>query len=123
MFYIVIAPSSSLDAPTSNATTSTSITITWTEISCLGRNGVITEYTIRYGLVNTSPTTIDHTSTDRSRVISGLTPFTFYTFSVRGVNSAGPGGYSEEAILGTDEASEYYIYVVINELHKLKCNS
>ncbi len=112
MFYIVVAPSSSPGAPTSSATTSTSITITWTELSCLDRNGVITGYTIRYGLVNTSPTTIDHTSTDRSRVISGLTPFTFYTFSVRGVNSAGGGVYSEEAILGTDEAREYYIYML-----------
>ncbi len=110
MFYIVVAPSSSPAEPTPSATTSNSITITWTEISCQGRNGVITGYTIRYGLVNTSPTTIDHTSTDRSREISGLTPFIFYTFSVRGVNSAGPGGYSEEAILGTDEAREYYIY-------------
>ncbi len=68
---------------------------------------MITGYTIRYGPVNTSLATIDHTSTDRSRVISGLTPFTNYTVSVRGVNSAGPGGYSEEAVIRTDEDSEF----------------
>ncbi len=68
---------------------------------------MITGYTIRYGPVNTSPTTIDHTSTDRSRVISGLTPFTNYSVSVRGVNSAGGGGYSEEAVIRTDEDSEF----------------
>ncbi len=105
-FVHIVVPSSSPVAPTSSATTSTSITITWTELSCLGRNGVITGYTIRYGLVNTSPTTIDHTSTDRSRVISGLTPFTNYTVSVRGVNSAGVGNYSAEVVIRTDEARE-----------------
>ncbi len=99
------ATSSSPGAPTSSATTSTNVTITWTEISCLGRNGVITGYTIRYGPVNTSPTTIDHTSTDRSRVISDLTPFTNYTVSVRGVNSAGVGKYSTSIIFTTDESS------------------
>ncbi len=68
---------------------------------------MITGYTIRYGPVNTLPTTIDHTSTDRSRVISGLTPFTNYTVSVRGVNSAGVGGYSREAFIRTGEDSEF----------------
>ncbi len=97
------APSGSPGAPTSSATTSTSITITWTEIACLGRNGVITGYTIRY---EPSPTTIDHTSTDRSREISGLTAFTNYSVSVRGVNSAGDGVYSAETFIRTDEARE-----------------
>ncbi len=103
-------PSGSPAAPTSSATTSTSITITWTEILCRGRNGVITGYTIRYEPVNTSPTTIDHTSTDRSRVISGLTPFTNYSVSVRGVNSAGGGVYSAETVIRTGEVSKFYYY-------------
>ncbi len=77
-----IAPSSSPGQPTPVATTASSFTIKWTEISCLDRNGVITGYTIRYGPVDTSPTTILHTSTDRSRVISGLIPFTNYSVSV-----------------------------------------
>ncbi len=98
------APSGSPGAPTSGATTSTSITIAWTEILCLGRNGVITGYTIRYESVNTSPTII--TSTDRSIVISGLTAFTNYTVSVRGVNGAGDGIYSAETVIRTGEAGE-----------------
>ncbi len=110
MIYFPAAPSGSPGAPTSSATTSTSITITWTEIACLGRNGVITGYTIRFGPVNTSPTTIDHTSTDRSRVISGLTPFTNYTVSVRGVNSAGAGIYSAETVIRTGEVSKFCYY-------------
>ena len=98
------APSGSPGAPTSSSTTSTSITITWTEIACLDRNGVITGYTIRYESVNTSPTII--TSTDRSIVISGLTAFTNYTVSVRGVNGAGDGIYSAETVIRTGEAGE-----------------
>ncbi len=101
------APSDSPGAPTSSATTSTSITITWSEIACQDRNGVITGYTIRYGPVNTSPTSIDHTSTDRSRVISGLISFTNYTVSVRGVNSAGSGVYSAETVIRTGEDSKF----------------
>ncbi len=113
-YHIDTAPSGSPGAPTSSATTSTSITITWTEIACLGRNGVITGYTIRYGPVNTLPTTIDHTSTDRSRVISSLTPFTNYTVSVGGVNIAGGGGYSREAVIRSDEAGECIKFIVCN---------
>ncbi len=75
---------------------------------------MFTGYTIRYGPVDTSPTTIDHTSTDRSRVISGLTPFTNYTVSVRGVNSVGVGGYSREAVIRTDEAGERIKFIVCN---------
>ncbi len=71
-----IAPGSNPGTPTPVATTASSFTIKWTEISCLDRNGVITGYTIRYEPVNTSPTTILHTSPDRSRVISDLIPFT-----------------------------------------------
>ncbi len=73
---------------------------------------MITGYTIRYGPVNTSLTTIDHASTDRSRVISDLTPFTNYTVSVRGVNIAGLSGFSAEAVMRTDEESECINYCV-----------
>ncbi len=113
-YHIDTVPSGSPGAPTFSAATSTNITITWTEIACLSRNGVITGYTIRYGPVNTLPTTIDHTSTDRSRVISGLTPFTNYTVSVRGVNIAGGGGYSREAVIRTDEAGECLKFIGCN---------
>ncbi len=110
MIYFPAVPNGSPGVPTSSATTSTSFTITWTEISCLDRNGLITGYTIRYGHVNTSLTTIDHTSTGRSRVISGLTPFTNYTVSVRGVNSAGAGIYSAETVIRTGEVSKFCYY-------------
>ncbi len=70
---------------------------------------MITGYTIRYGPVDTSPTTIDHTSTGRSRVICGLTPFTNYSVSVRELNSAGGGGYSREAVIRTSEDSEFIL--------------
>ncbi len=75
---------------------------------------MITGYTIRYGPVNTLPTTIDHTSTDRIRVIFGLTPFTNYTVSVRGVNIAGAGIYSAETVIRTDEAGECLKFIVCN---------
>ncbi len=39
----------------------------------------------------------------------GLTPFTNYSVSVRGVNSAEGGGYSREAVIRTGEDSEFIL--------------
>jgi len=82
------APSGSPGVPTlASGATPTSINITWTQISCMDRNGVITGYRIPYGPTNTRPMTLDHPTT--SREFTTLPPFTDYTFSGSGVNSGG----------------------------------
>ena len=92
--------------PTASATTATSISISWTQISCIDRNGHITGYRILYGPVNSTHVTLDHQSTSTSRDFTGLTPFTNYVFSVSGVNGEGAGAFSAEAIFRTNEDRE-----------------
>ena len=89
--------------PTASTTTANSTTISWTQISCIDRNGHITGYRILYGPVNTAPVTLDHQSTSTSRDFTGLSPFTNYVFSVSGVSSQGAGAFSAEAIFRTNE--------------------
>ena len=100
--------------PTASATTATNISISWTQISCIDRNGDITGYRILYGPVNTAHVTLDHQSTSTSRDFTGLIPFTIYTFSVSGVNSQGAGAFSSEAIFRTSEDRECILMYVIS---------
>ncbi len=72
---------------------STSITLTWTEIDVSERNGVITSYIVQYEEGTNRNITINTQSNATTRLITGLKPFTQYTFTV-GVNSVGIGPFS-----------------------------
>ena len=65
------------------------ITVNWNEIPCIQRNGRIIRYEVEFG------PSADGTISGRSFTAIGLTPFTNYTFRVHGVNSEGPGPYSD----------------------------
>ena len=87
-------PSSSPGVPTASIRRSTSITLTWTEIDVSERNGVITSYKINYGEGTNRNITISTQSNATTHLITGLKPFTQYTFTVGGVNSDGTGPFS-----------------------------
>ncbi len=74
---------------------STNITLTWTELACLERNGVITSYAIKYGEGMYRNITINIPAMFTTHLIIGLKPFTQYTFAVAGVNSVGSGSFSK----------------------------
>ena len=76
---------------------SRSITVNWNEIPCIQRNGRIIRYEVEF-----RPSR-EGTISGRSFTANGLTPFTNYTFWVRGVNSEGPGPYSDLIIIITSE--------------------
>ena len=76
---------------------SRSITVYWNEIPCIQRNGMIIRYDTAFGPSG------EGTISGRSFTANGLTPFTNYTFRVRGVNSAGSGPYSDLTIITTSE--------------------
>ena len=76
---------------------SRSITVNWNEIPCIDRNGMIIRYDTAFGSLG------DGTISGRSFTANGLAPFTNYTFQVRGVNSAGPGPYSDLINITTSE--------------------
>ena len=79
---------------------SRSINVTWGEIDCIKRNGIITGYTVVFqeqGGANVPGNTVDRTFS-----AGGLTPGRNYTFQVAGVNDAGTGVFSNFTIT-TDE--------------------
>ena len=76
---------------------STTITVQWGEVPCIHQNGVITGYSVQYGVVGSSETGSKMVSGDSSggmEMISGLNKLTVYTVQVAAVNSAGTGEYS-----------------------------
>ncbi len=88
---------------------STSITLTWTEIDVSERNGVITSYIIQYGEGTNRNILINTQSNDTTHLITGLKPFTQYTFTVAGVNSVGTGLLSNTSSdIRTFEDSKFF---------------
>ncbi len=104
------APTGSPGVPTASVIMSTNITLTWTEIDCLDRNGVITSYIIQYGEGTNRDITITTPSSATTHLITGLKPFTQYTFTVGGVNSVNTGPFSNlSEIIRTTEDGNYYL--------------
>ena len=90
-------------APTSvrvSAVTSSSITVQWEAVDCIHRNGDITGYSVRYGVVGSGSTQTMSVSGDSvtKATISSLMLSTTYSIQVAAENSAGTGVYSDPPI-------------------------
>ncbi len=86
---------------------STNLTLTWTQIDVSQRNGIIIRYMIQYGVGTNRNITITTPSSATTHLITGLKPFTNYTFTVAGVNSANTGPFSTASeIIRTAEDSK-----------------
>ncbi len=88
---------------------STNITLTWTEIDCLDRNGFSIHYVIQYGEGTNRNITINTQSNTTTHLITGLKPFTQYTFTVAGVNSINTGPFSESSEIKTAECGKNFV--------------
>ena len=88
------------------STTSRSVSVSWSTIECIERNGVITNYTVVFQEQGDAviPNVMDRTFT-----ASGLTPHTNYTFRVAGVNSNGTGPYTNINSILTEEDGMLYL--------------
>ncbi len=106
-FLTITAPSGSPGVPTASVIMSTSISLTWTEIDISERNGVITSYIIQYGEGTYRNILINTLSNATTHLITGLKPFTQYTFTVAGVNSVNTGPFSNTTIVVTAKEGEY----------------
>ena len=86
--------------------TARSVNVSWNEIECIERNGMITNYTVEFSSLGGSiiPGVL---MVKRRFTASGLTPFTNYTFRVAGVNSNGIGPFSNITIIETAEDSMF----------------
>ena len=90
----------------------TTISLSWREVNCTERKGVITGYSVQYSIVGGMEFPIsvivgaDVTSTD----ISGLTQFMIYAISVAAINNNGIGPYSIEHTVYTSRLLLIVIY-------------
>ena len=85
---------------------SASITVEWNTVECIERNGVIDNYTVRFGPEGgvQSENTVQSggIGVAGTYTASGLTPFTRYSFEVAAVNSAGTGPFTTTLTLTTN---------------------
>ena len=85
------------------STTSRSVSVSWSTIECIERNGEITNYTVVFQEQGGAVIHGEVNVMDRTFTASGLTPHTNYTFRVAGVNSNGTGPYTNTLTIQTDE--------------------
>ena len=81
---------------------STEIRVSWTEVSEIDRNGIITMYEVMYepfGVL--TPATVN--TTNLFIIVGGLEEDFDYNISVRAYTSMGPGPYSEDVTARTME--------------------
>ena len=71
---------------------STANNLTWNEVNCSQRNGLITGYTV---MISNSSITYNLNSTERYIILNDLVFGTVYNISVAAVNSVGKGPFSD----------------------------
>ena len=88
------------------------VIVSWNEIECIERNGMITNYTVEFSSLGGSVIPGLLMVDEKRFTAGGLTSFTNYTFRVAGVNSNGTGTFSDVAIIQTAEDSRFDLTVV-----------
>ena len=71
--------------------------LTWNEVNCFQRNGLITGYTV---IISNSSITYNLTSTERYIILNDLVFGTEYNISVAAANSVGRGPFSDPIVIG-----------------------
>ena len=84
-----------------------SINVSWNEIECIERNGMISNYSVEFSPLGGSVIPGVVMMDERRYTVSGLTPFTNYTFQVAGVNSVSTGPLSDVVTMETLEDSMF----------------
>ena len=99
------APSASPCNINTSSTTSRSVSVSWTQIRCIERNGPITNYIVEFQEVGGA--LIPGVMVNRTFTASGLTPYTNYTFRIAGVNDNGTGPFTNVTSIMTEEESNH----------------
>ena len=74
---------------------STAVRLSWKELNCTQHRGIITEYSIQFGVDGEIQFTINVTADTTSIELVQLTKFRLYLFSVAAINTNGIGPYSD----------------------------
>ena len=95
----------------------TAVRLSWEEVNCTQRNGVIVGYNIRYFIYKEpQPMFLNVTADDTNITIINLTEFCLNHISVAAINGNGIGPYSQEFSFYTSKLNfEYYIIVKLYE--------
>ena len=93
-----------------SAINSTTVVVTWDPPSIT--NGILRYYTVVYGSSNDMEM-MEVNSSDVTVLVSGLDPFTNYTFNVFAV-TVSPSKPSDNVTVVTDEAGRYTVIDFIN---------
>ena len=91
------------------STTSRSVSVSWSTIECIERNGEITDYTVVFQEQGGVMIPGEVNVMDRTFIASGLTPHTNYTFKVAGVNSIDTGPYTSNIIIQTNDDGRFWL--------------
>ena len=86
------------------------MSVSWNEVPCNGQNGPITGYLLYYN--STRPVNITG-GDNRQYMLTGLTPYTNYTVTVRPYNDGGIGPTSSKT-QQTAEASKCMLMIVLH---------
>ena len=85
----------------------TSIQVTWADVLEIDQNGIITKYEVIYEPLTTfgvlMPENLIVDSMNLSVTLENLEEYVEYNISVRAYTSVGPGPYSEDTIILTEE--------------------
>ena len=106
------------------STTSRSVSVSWSTIECIERNGEITNYTVVFQEQGAAVIPGEVNVMDRTFTASGLTPHTNYTFRVAGVNSNDTGPYTNIITIQTNEDGKFEVQTIhINQTVHGLCSS
>ena len=110
---ISLAPSAAPTGVRVSGITSSSITLQWGPVVCIHRNGVVTGYSVRYGVLGTAvgdrPVKMVSISALET-TITGLMSSTLYDVDVAAVNSAGTGVYHS---INTQQTRQSKLYSTV----------
>ena len=105
----------------------THIIIEWDEVDCEERNGVITGYSVRYGLSSGMPRkTVNISGTDvENRIfrMDGLLIRTNYSFEVAAINRNGVGAYTSAITITTTVPNGLVVLMVSYLSLSIYCRS
>ena len=112
LLFFFIVPTAPVDDIIFSSVESVSMTVSWDEVPCNGRNGPITGYYLTYTNITSSTSyTVNITGGDnRMYNLTGLIPYTNYTVSIIPYNYNMTGPARQEIQLTMNESSKLTKY-------------
>ena len=106
--YIYIVPDGPPQFLTAVSVNSSSVYVSWGDVTCADRNGEITGYSINY--TSTSESGVDIAQADTSgKIVTGLSACIVYNFRVAAMNIIGTGPFSHAVTISLGTHNKRFI--------------